>query len=177
MRQTVEYLGPQHKHVDLIVDAGFAFRVCPDFEIRRFEFMKDILAEHGRLFFPAPFDDRYERKPIGGRCYDQAAELACSSGLIYCEGIMIVKLANGNMFPMPHAWCCTPIGTVVDPTAHKYQDHRRIKYFGIPFKLPYVLRWKKTYGFHGMLDGVPSLGDSVGVYVDPPAVWKRELDV
>lgn len=176
MRHTVEHLGPQHKSVDLMVDEGFAFRVCPEFEIRRFTFMKDFIAQHGRIFFGSPFDSQYEKKPIGGRCYDQAAELACAAPLLtYCEGIMIAKLSSGIMFPMPHAWCCKSDGSVVDPTAHKYQDHPSVKYMGVPFKLPYVMWWKAVYGFHGLLDGHPDFGDQIGVYVDPPSAWKAVL--
>jgi hypothetical protein len=61
---------------------------------------------------------------------------------------------------------------LIDPTAHKIQHIDTIAYWGIKFKTEYALKWEKRFGFHGMLDGHPELGDTVGVYVDSVQDWK-----
>lgn len=172
MRQTVEHLGPQHKAVDLMIDDTTVLRVCPEFEMRRYEFMKPVLRQHGEMFPKSPFDEAFPKGDYSQRCYDQAAALMLCTDLVYCEGVMLVELAfNQGLFAMPHAWCCKADKSVVDPTAHKLQNHRRIRYLGMPFKHTYVIEWYRKWGYHGILDGHPELGDTVGPYVDPVERW------
>lgn len=173
MRQSVEHLGPQHQHVNLQIDETTIMRVCPDFEYRRYKFMEEFLRVHGRPFRKAPFDETFTKGDYSQRCYDQAAAMMLATGLIYCEGIILAELYNGRgVFPMPHAWCCKPDSTVVDPTAHKLQDSRRIFYVGVPFRPDYVMGYHRKFGWHGMLDGHPEYGDTVGPYVDHPESWR-----
>lgn len=176
MRKSVEHLGPQHETQDIMVAPGMIMRVCPEFELRRYRFMEGLLGEHGRLFDSArPYPLGLPRYPIGGRCYDQAAAVAQNTDLIYCEGVLLIGLMTGGFFPMPHAWCCTPDGTVVDPTCWSFQSRENIRYLGVPIQKRYVEWWEQEYGFHGLLDGHPELGDSVGVYADPVTMWKEVL--
>lgn len=171
MRKSVEHLGPQHRTVDIIVSDNVVMRVCPDFEYRRFRFMQDFLRQYGKPFVHGKFPEKYPKGEFSKRCYDQAFDLAKSHGLTYCEGILLARKVR-PMFPMPHAWCCDDEGRVVDPTAHKIQGNSDLQYIGVKFKFEYVLNWHKRFGFHGMLDGHPELGDSVGVYVDPVEEWR-----
>lgn len=171
MRKSVEHLGPQHEVVDILVGDSIMMRVCPDFELRRFEFMRSFLASHGSLMLAKPFDYKYPSYDIGGRCYDQAREVAINCNMTYCEGVMFLNVM-GKQFPLPHAWCVTQSGVLVDPTAHRIQHKPDVLYYGVKFKTDYALSWKNRYGFHGMLDGHPELGDSVGVYADPEYLWR-----
>lgn len=170
MRRSVEHLGPQHELLDILVTPDTVMRVCPEFEIRRFVFMRDLIASHGALFPSAPFDDRYPKYSLGGRCYDQAMDVAINCNLIYCEGVMLAN-PHGKVLPMPHAWCCDAAGKLIDPTGHALQHKEGLHYWGIKFKTSYALAWHKRFGFHGLLDGHPELGDSVGVYADPVSDW------
>lgn len=177
MRKSVEHLGPQHEIVDLKMSPTLVLRVCPEFENRRIRFMEGILRQHGRLFPKAPFPyDRYPPASFTGRCYDQAAELSVSHGLTYCEGVLFM-LSPSGMFGLPHGWCCTPEGVVVDPTLHKLQGGVQLSFVGIPLTRAFVSRWHRTYGYHGCLDGHPELGDSVGVYAEHPSVWRENLPI
>lgn len=176
MRQSVEHLGPQHEIRPIVVAEGVVMMVDPEFELRRFDFMKDLLTKYGRIFSKNHYDYRYPSFDLGGRCYDQAMQLTATFPVIYCEGIMLPKPKNGKVgLPMPHAWCVTLQGELLDPTAHKVQNHPELLYFGIPFKTTYCLDWHEKYGFHGMLDGHPELGDTVGVYADDLSLWLHPL--
>lgn len=176
MRKSVEHLGPMHNQRMVEVAPDLGFYTCPEFEARRFEFMEPLLREHALIFPRNDFPDGLPRLPLGGRCFDQAAKVAALFGLIYCEGIIVAQTPSGP-FRMPHAWCCLPDGTVVDPTAHKVQHREEVTYVGVPLKQSYVWAWKRAYGFFGLLDGHPHLGDSVGVYHDDPSRWLSSLIV
>lgn len=177
MRNSVERHGPQHEYVNLLIDETTVLQVCPDYEHRRVKFMAEFLKKNGHAFRGIPFDTKFPFMGVGGRCYDQAMQLVSMTGLIYCEGVMMVDLANDQgVFPMPHAWCCKPDGAVVDPTTPQLQDHPRIVYFGVPFRHAYVLNWWKQWGFNGLLDGHPEYGDQIGVYADPIAVWRHPME-
>lgn len=175
--KAVEHLGPQHQLRHLMMNDGIVLVVDPEFEIRRVAFMRRVLVEHAVVFtkqtFPSGFREADRRK----RCYDEAARLAEEhrGKLYYCEGIALIDNITGNPFPLPHEWCCTRDGKVVDPTMSTAQHKEAITYWGMPFKWRYVQKWAETHGFHGMLDGHPTLDDTVGVYVDPPSAWKAEI--
>lgn len=176
MRHSVEHFGPQHQVRDIVVADGVIMRICPEFEFRRFEFMHPILKVFGRSFRKNPFEyDLYPAFDLGGRCYDNAMKLiAIDPSLIYCEGVLLPRVNGRPSVPMPHAWCLSQDGALVDPTAHKIQHHPDILYVGIPFNNDYAWAWFKKFGFHGMLDGHPELGDQVGVYKDSYALWLHE---
>lgn len=147
------------------------------FEVERAEFMYPLLQQHGVIFKKAPFDGRFPRMGRESRCYDNAAKLAIDypDQLIYCEGLMLFRLPDGSVFPLPHGWCCTPSGHVVDPTCHAHQSDPLVGYFGVPIYKGYVTRWHALAGFHGLLDGHPEYGRRVGIYRDHPAKWLQQL--
>lgn len=177
MKQSVEHLGPQHEAVALEVAEGVVMLVCPEFELRRFIFMQPFLAEHALMFQPEEFPySTYPSFDVGGRCYDQAMDLAVRHNLIYVEGVILGNVGD-RPFPMPHAWCTTTSGQLIDPTAHKVQGNKGLQYIGVPFRTDYAMLWHAKYGWHGMLDGHPTLGDSVGVYVDPKEMWFHPAEV
>lgn len=170
MRKSVEHYGPQHEPQEIYIGGGVLMRVCVEYEKRRFSFMAEILRQHGQAFQKNGFD--YDSYPFGGSgaCYDAAAQIANAfPDTIYCEGII---LAYKDEIPMPHAWCVTKDGKLIDPAGHRSQNSPMIGYFGIKFKTEYVNQWYEKYGFYGMLDGHPDYGDTVGVYVDPESEWK-----
>lgn len=68
-------------------------------------------------------------------CYGNAASTAATyvtEGLVYAEGFATVT-AGAQLFPLPHGWCVTPGGAVVDPTWDFDPD---TTYFGIAFTDP-----------------------------------------
>lgn len=175
MRKSVEHFGPQHELHDIFITDGLVFRVCPDFEFRRFQFMSGILAAHAVAFKRQPFPVQYPTASRTGRCYDQAFDLAINCNLPYCEGVLFAFMDRGAVFPMPHAWCCTDDGKVVDPTCANIQHDMHLLHVGIPMHSHYVLDFAKKYGYVGLLDGHPELGDSVGVYQDHPSLWQKVI--
>lgn len=148
-----------------------------EFEMARAEFMMPLLKQHGLMFKKAPFDDRFPRLNPTARCYDNAAYVVrdYSDQLTYCEGLMLFRLPDGSVFPVPHGWCCTLDGHVVDPTCHKLQLEPEVGYLGVPVATAYVKRWHSLTGFNGLLDGHPEYGKRVGVYQDHPAKWLQQL--
>lgn len=175
MRKSVEHLGPQHEAQNFLITEGLIMRICWEFEHRRFLFMEGILKQHGKAFPRTAFDYAYPTKDWTGRCYDQAMWLANLCCLTYCEGIMLARTPQG-LLAMPHAWCCNERGEVLDPTAHKVQGNLNLTYIGIPIRKEYHEAWQAQYGFYGLLDGHPELGDTVGVYRDHPTQWKVRLE-
>lgn len=87
------------------------------------------LLEHGVRFEP-PVRPRPKgvAKMIDNYCFDNAYRLAERKGWRYVEGFA------SSVFPMHHAWCLTPDGTVVDPT----WSHVAAEYVGIEFPLDVV---------------------------------------
>lgn len=169
------YMGDRPLKYVQVTDT-LVLHIDPEFEVRRVQFMARMLLAHGQHFPRVKFDDKYPKLAPDGRCYDNAMEVVQQypGELIYCEGTMVFDTGRG-LFAMPHGWCCTPDGQVVDPTCWKLQNDPKVLYLGIPFQLEYAQHWKRLYGFHGMLDGHPTLHDSVGVYVDQPTQWKKAL--
>lgn len=175
MRKSVEHLGPQHQPALVEVASDLGFYTCPEFEGRRFEFMRPLLELHARVFPRNPFPGGFPQLPVGGRCYDQAALVSSMyQDLTYCEGVILAQTASGP-FALPHAWCALPDGAVVDPTGHKSQHRVEFTYVGVPVRKAYVFSLRLDWGFYGLLDGHPELGDSVGVYADPPSKWLADL--
>lgn len=175
MRKSVEHFGPQHELVNIRFGARGLLRVCPDFEMRRFEFMKDFLKAHGTHKKAGPPPPGYPIAELPGRCYDNAMAVSRDFGLIYCEGVMLLPVGE-HMFPLPHGWCEDKAGNIIDPTAGAAQNESGVAYVGVRFKADYAWGWWLRYGFHGMLDGHPILGDSVGVYVDPKTAWSFDCN-
>ncbi|XVV10852.1 hypothetical protein ACQP2X_39340 [Actinoplanes sp. CA-131856] len=96
-------------HARLIDDghqrpAGYAYSSTPH-----------LLLAHGRLFAPAVRPGAIERMR-DHFCFENAAAVAREQNLIYAEGFAAFTTASGLTMPLPHAWCLTTDGAVVDPT-------------------------------------------------------------
>jgi hypothetical protein len=99
-----------------------------------------LLLDHGRRFTATPPPtDLADMEPR--LCYSNAARYARAhrpDGLVYAEGY---ALPQGVDFPLAHAWCVRPDGTVVDPT---WADAPGRAYIGVAFREPQ--RWPKDGG-------------------------------
>jgi hypothetical protein len=99
-----------------------------------------LLLSHGRRFTTTqPPTDLVGMEPR--LCYSNAARYArvhSPAGLIYAEGY---ALPHGVDFPLAHAWCVRPDGTVVDPT---WADTPGRAYIGVAFREPQ--RWPHDGG-------------------------------
>lgn len=90
-----------------------------------------LLDAHGEFFTAAPRPLEVPKLP-DRLCYGNAASTAATyatEGLVYAEGFATVT-AGAQLFPLPHGWCVTPDGVVVDPTWDFDPD---TIYFGIAF--------------------------------------------
>lgn len=144
----------------------------PEFEGMRFAKMRPLLKNHGFYFdkgMPADWKPKYDPTV---RCYDNAMRAAIAHRLTYCEGVLRFSLLDGTIFNMPHGWCCTDEGEVVDPTGYKTQYLSQVEYWGFPIDLAYAYSWRVDQGYHGLLDGTPE-DDPIGIHYDPPALWLR----
>ena len=99
---------------------------------------EDFVFQNGRSF------TNHSKKTIKRgkmkECFMNAYRLAESSGFIYVEGFAISSIG----FPVLHAWCIDSNDNVYDPT---WSDGK--EYFGVPFKIEYVLKTmlkRKSYG-------------------------------
>lgn len=101
-----------------------------------------FLLEHGRFFNPPPTArPPGTPKMRGTDCYRSCARLARKQGWLYAEGYAFDPL------PIPHAWCMTPEGRVVDPTWGTHGD----AYFGVVTTSDAIWRWVADRGTHGLL--------------------------
>jgi hypothetical protein len=113
----------------------------PDQSVMRF------LLEEGRDYPTGPETYAGPRAKAQA-CFTNATELALTKrGLTYVEG----KIACHGV-PIDHAWCIDTNGVVVDPTITDNHDGHVGEYFGVPFRLAYVMTAARINGFHGVLD-------------------------
>ena len=103
-----------------------------------------FVLEYGQEWPVAPPVPRLRRGAMG-ECFKNAAQLASRQrGYTYCEGYAM------RMIPMLHAWCLDEQSRVVDPT---WADNEETVYFGVPFRLDYVLvRQVRTNSYVSMID-------------------------
>lgn len=97
----------------------------PRLSSRPFVRHEHLVLEHGQLWLGGtrPFGIR------GGtprQCYKNAWRTAKLYGYAYVEGYAI----HAGLFPVGHAWCVAPDGTVIDPT---WSPNRGTLYLGVPF--------------------------------------------
>ncbi|GAA0546546.1 hypothetical protein GCM10010172_30280 [Paractinoplanes ferrugineus] len=93
-----------------------------------------LLDAHGEFFTAAARPIEVLKLP-DRLCYGNAASTAATyatDGLMYAEGFATVT-AGAQLLPLPHGWCVTPDGVVVDPT---WDLHPDTTYFGITFPDP-----------------------------------------
>ena len=101
-----------------------------------------FVLKHGRLWRTTPLLQREFRFHRGEmkQCYRNAAMAAMSDNrLTYVEGYA------DSIIPIPHAWCVTARGLVVELTWEK----PGAEYYGVPFKTKFLreeLLRNKVYG-------------------------------
>ena len=136
-----------------------------------FPTVRDLVVRHGRAYTIQPLPQGWwSREPQA--CYANALRVAMAHQWVYVEGFASPRRGSQAVL---HAW-------VIDPrkptTAHDPTWRAGREYFGIPFKLDYVLRlWEKA-GHPGVLDlwdlGWPLLrGDDRINDVMWKAIWRR----
>jgi len=103
--------------------------------------MEQFVLKHGMEF--APHSTMCILRGRVKECFKNASLLARESGgnLIYCEGFAV------SIIPTLHAWCVTRKGEVFEPTWKELGT-----YYGIPFKLSFVLKTICKRGVYGIID-------------------------
>ena len=110
-----------------------------------FTTIRELVARHGRAYTIRPLPRGWwSREPQA--CYANALHAAIAGKWVYVEGFAIPK--PGSLAVL-HAWVTNPhnSGVAYDPTWRAGRE-----YFGIPFRLEYVLRMCKRTGHPGVLD-------------------------
>ncbi|SMH61431.1 hypothetical protein [Azospirillum agricola] len=105
------------------------------------------LLTYGRSWEPAALPGGIRRGEPKA-CYQNAFRLAteCPGRFLYAEGY---ALDPDYEIPMPHAWCVTEAGTVLDPT---WADAERARYFGVAFDAVTTFRVHEATGSYGVLE-------------------------
>lgn len=86
----------------------------------------DLLLRQGMSFTPPAFGAAL---PLG-TCYTVAISVAMADpAMVYCEGY---ALLSGT--PIPHAWCCTEYGEVIET----FLKTPATEYYGIALRTEYV---------------------------------------
>jgi hypothetical protein len=110
-----------------------------------FATIRGLVARYGRAYTIRPLPrGRWSREPQA--CYANALNAAIAGKWVYVEGFAIPK--PGSLAVL-HAWVTNPHNSDVayDPTWRAGRE-----YFGIPFRLDYVLRMCESTGHPGVLD-------------------------
>ena len=110
-----------------------------------FATIRELVARHGHPYNIRPLPEgRWSREPQA--CYANALQAAIARQWVYVEGFAIPK--RGSLAVL-HAWVTNPRNPLVahDPTWRTGRE-----YFGIPFKIEYVLQMQEKAGYPGVLD-------------------------
>lgn len=122
----------------------------------------DLLLQHGEQFHGRPIPDQYKHlQGQQGTCFRSALHGAQQdASLTYCEGYYAV----GAMSFIPHAWCVTPGGEIVDLVVTDdwvgnlnsrsllpIPPQERWSYWGVRFDTDLVTEHEDVIGL-GMLD-------------------------
>ena len=112
-----------------------------------FSTIADLVLKHGRPYTRQPLPKREWQKEMGA-CFGNALWAAKTRRYIYVEGYAIGTLGSGR--PQHHAWLTDPDNPIVayDPT----WGQGGAAYFGIPFRLEYLLKTQAESGHPGVLD-------------------------
>jgi hypothetical protein len=131
-----------------------------------FATIADIVLKFGRPFARRPLPKGRWRRGLG-LCYANALQAAKTRRYVYVEGYA-TGLAGG--IPQHHAWVTDPrdFSVAYDPTWG-----RGAEYFGIPFRLDYLLKAYEESGHPGVLDAWEMKWPLVsGEHRIENAVWK-----
>ena len=110
-----------------------------------FATIRELVARHGRAYTIRPLPRGWwPSEPQA--CYANSLHAAIGRKWVYVEGFAIPKPGS---LAVPHAWVTNPhdSGVAYDPTWRAGRE-----YFGIPFRLDYVLRMCGSTGHPGVLD-------------------------
>ena len=110
-----------------------------------FATVRDLVLHHGRAYANKSLPQG-EWARDSQACHANALHAAMTGRWVYVEGFAIP--AKGDLAVL-HAWVTNPKNPVVahDPTWGNGRE-----YFGIPFRLDYVLRMHQKTGHPGVLD-------------------------
>lgn len=111
-----------------------------------FATMRELVLKHGRPFDIQPLpNDKWQRDD--GACYANALKAAQTRRYVYVEGYAVAE--GRSELAKLHAWVTDPQNPTVafDPT----WGHGR-EYFGIPFRLEYVVGLHDALGHPGVID-------------------------
>jgi hypothetical protein len=135
-----------------------------------------LLEEWGIQFkHTKPYPKKYMNYIGDSRCYDAAMKLAVESGLVYCEGVLLIMSSTGSMYSMGHGWCSTRRGEVVDPILWNHQNNPRVEYLGIPISKEFMVGWVDHVGYTGVLDGYAD-GRPSPLHQTPAMFWYEGID-
>ena len=163
---TINNKASYYPHTRYKITDTVLLSIYPEVELFRAKRAATFLSKVGMKFEHPVFDkEKYTPKDPMRRCYDNAAEFSKETGLIYCEGLMLLTDVEGRIIPLSHGWCCDEFGMVVDPTCSNYQHIEQVEYVGVPIRRDYADKWYELTGYNGMLDGHVN-GDEVGIYYD-----------
>lgn len=162
-----------NSHTHIKVTNKVILSVDVEVEIFRAKRAMSLLEKIGMKFNNPVFNTDYTPLDPSVRCYNNAYQMATEQGLIYCEGLMLLRLRDG-VFPLSHGWCCDVYGDIIDPTCANYQHIEEVSYIGVAFKRQYVDDWFDFTNYHGMLDGHEH-GLEIGVHYDDPAIYMQKL--
>jgi hypothetical protein len=140
--------------------------ICP---VRRF------FLTHGRTFEKyMPLPD-WVKPGTPKECYRNSFVAVSRSPrrLVYCEGL---ALPEDRLSPLEHAWVMTDDEVVIDPTWHDLWPDRKVEYWGIPFKWPFVRDTVFRTATYGVVDNWeerhPLVNGKVAV---EEYLWMREV--
>jgi hypothetical protein len=111
-----------------------------------FATIADVVLKFGHSFDRRPLPRGRWQRDLGA-CYENALKAAMTGRYIYVEGYAVTR--EGSL-PRYHAWVTDPANPTVafDPT----WENGGVEYFGIPFRLDYLLMAFVRFGHPGVLD-------------------------
>lgn len=134
-----------------------------------FSTIADLVLKYGYMFSRQPLPKGRWQRGLGA-CYGNALWAARRKRYIYVEGYAISE--GGSGLAQHHAWVTDPANPSVayDPTWGQ-----GVEYFGIPFRLEYVLTMFEKAGHPGLLDifelGFPLVS---GEHSIEDAIWRPQ---